>query len=144
MEAFSAQLWKCRQDNQSIFLKYPRPICCGEWNKVWSGLKINMLQYPCSHNKFQKYEAFCVWNIQTYYIRETIYGVGFTHKGCVNPNIQEKQNFTHKNSSVDYDDMLMPLTKICRVKSIWHPFSNWHSGKYEGITCSSSNRWCVL
>ena len=33
-------------------------------------------------------------------------------EGCVNPNVQEKYNITHKTSSVDYADMLMPLTKI--------------------------------
>ena len=47
----------------------------------------------------------------------------------MNPNIQEKQNFTHKNSSVDYDDMLLPLTKICRVENKFCPFIKWHSGK---------------
>ena len=32
-------------------------------------------------------------------------------EGCVNPMIQDKYNLTHKNSSVDYSDMLLPLTK---------------------------------
>ena len=50
-------------------------------------------------------------------------------EGCVNPNIQEKYNLTHKNSSVYYADMLLPLTKIYRVKNKCCPFSNWHSGK---------------
>ena len=31
--------------------------------------KINMLQYPCVHKKFQKYEEVCELNIKTYYIR---------------------------------------------------------------------------
>ena len=48
---------------------------------------------------------------------------------CVNPNIQEKYNLTNKTSSVDYADMLLPLTKICRVKTKCCPFRNWHSGK---------------
>ena len=38
-------------------------------------------------------------------------------EGCVNSNIQEKYNLTHKTSSLDYADMLLPLTKICRVKN---------------------------
>ena len=42
-------------------------------------LKINMLQYPCVHNSFQKYEEVCELNIKTYYIRETGCGGGFTH-----------------------------------------------------------------
>ena len=37
-------------------------------------------------------------------------------EGCAKPNIQEKYNLIHKTSSVDYPDMLMLLTKICRVK----------------------------
>ena len=50
-------------------------------------------------------------------------------EGYLNPNIQENYNLTHKNSSVDYADILLPLTKICRVKNKCFPFSNWHSGK---------------
>ena len=42
----------------------------------------------------------------------------------VNPNIQDKYNLTHKTSSVDYADMLLPLTKIFRVKNKCCPFSN--------------------
>ena len=50
-------------------------------------------------------------------------------EGCVNPNNQEKNNLTPKNSSVEYSDMLLPLTKICRVNNKCCPFNNWHSGK---------------
>ena len=65
-------------------------------------------------------------------------------EGCVNPNIQEKYNLTHKTSSVDYSDMLLPLTKICRVK-INSVLSEIRAmGKYEGITCRSSTRWYVI
>ena len=38
-------------------------------------------------------------------------------EGCVKPNIQDKYNLTKKTSSLDYADMLLPLTKICRVKN---------------------------
>ena len=38
-------------------------------------------------------------------------------EGCVNPNIQDKYNLTQNNSSGDYADMLLTLTKICRVKN---------------------------
>ena len=38
-------------------------------------------------------------------------------EGFVNPNIQEKYNLTHKTSSVYYAGMLLPLTKIFRVKN---------------------------
>ena len=48
-------------------------------------------------------------------------------EGCVKPNIQEKYNIAHKTLSVDYDDMLLPLTKIFRVKNEYCPFNNWHS-----------------
>ena len=48
---------------------------------------------------------------------------------CVNPNIQEKNNLTHKTSSVGYADMLLPLTKIFRVKNKCCPVRNWISGK---------------
>ena len=48
---------------------------------------------------------------------------------CVNPNIQEKYNLTHKTSSVYYSDMLLPLKNIRRVKNRFYPFSNWQSGK---------------
>ena len=50
-------------------------------------------------------------------------------EGCVNPNIQEKYNLTPKTSPVDYADILLTLTKICRVKNKCFPFSNGHSGK---------------
>ena len=50
-------------------------------------------------------------------------------EGFVNPHIQYKYNHTHKTSPVYYFDMLMPLTKICKVKHIWRPFSGLHSGK---------------
>ena len=41
-------------------------------------------------------------------------GVNFSEEashieGCVNPNIKEKYNLTHKTSSVYYGDMLPPL-----------------------------------
>ena len=32
-------------------------------------------------------------------------------EGCVNPNIQEKCNLTHKSSSVYYADKLLPQKK---------------------------------
>ena len=32
-------------------------------------------------------------------------------EGCVNPNIQEKYNLTHKTTPLDYADMLLSLTK---------------------------------
>ena len=38
-------------------------------------------------------------------------------EGCVNPNIQEKYNLTHKTSSVYYADMLLPLTKNMQGKT---------------------------
>ena len=65
-------------------------------------------------------------------------------EGCMNPNIQEKYNLTHKTSSVDYSDMLPPLTKICRVKINAVLSAIGAVEKYEGITCSSSTILCVL
>ena len=65
-------------------------------------------------------------------------------EGCVNPDIQDKYNLTHKTSSLDYADMILPLTKICSVQNKCFPFRNCHSGKYEGITCRRSTIWCVL
>ena len=50
-------------------------------------------------------------------------------EGRVNQNIQGKYNLAANNSSVDYSDMLLPLTKICRVKNKCCPFSNCHSEK---------------
>ena len=50
-------------------------------------------------------------------------------EGCVNPNIQKKYNPAHKNSSVYYADILLPLTKICRVKNKCCRFRNDHSGE---------------
>ena len=47
----------------------------------------------------------------------------------LNPDIKEMYKLTPKTSSVYYADMLLPLTKICRVKNKCCPFSNWHSGK---------------
>ena len=43
----------------------------------------------------------------------------------INTKIREKYNITPKNSTVDYDDMLLPLTKIFRVKNKCCPFRNW-------------------
>ena len=63
---------------------------------------------------------------------------------CVNPNIQEKYNLIHKTSSVDYPDMLMLLTKICRVKINAVLSEIGTVGKHEGINCRRSTRWCVL
>ena len=37
-------------------------------------------------------------------------------EGCVNPKIQEEYNLATKNSPVDYDDMLLPLTKNIKGK----------------------------
>ena len=48
---------------------------------------------------------------------------------CVKPSIQDKNNLTHKTSSVDYADMLLPLPKIFRVKNKCCPLRNWNSGK---------------
>ena len=54
----------------------------------------------------------------------------FSHiEGCVKQNIQENYNLTHKTSSLYYADMLLPLTKISRVKNKCCPFRNCHSGK---------------
>ena len=47
-------------------------------------------------------------------------------EGCVNPNIQGNYSLNHNTSSVDYADMLLPLTKIFRVKNKCCPFINWH------------------
>ena len=65
-------------------------------------------------------------------------------EGCVNPKIQENYNLTPKTSPVNYADMLLILKKLCRVKNKFCPFRSWHSGKYEGITCSIVTRCCVL
>ena len=65
-------------------------------------------------------------------------------EGCVKPNIQENYNLTHKTSSVYYADMLLPLTKICRVKIDAVLSEIVTVGKYEIITCSISTIWCVL
>ena len=35
---------------------------------------------------------------------------------CLNPKIQYKYNLSHKNSPVDYADMLLPLTKNIQGK----------------------------
>ena len=66
--------------------------------------------------------------------KRTIAGKYYAEKaphieGYVNPNICDKYNLTKNSSSVDYSDMLLPLTKICRVKNKCCPFSNWHRGK---------------
>ena len=37
-------------------------------------------------------------------------------EACENPNTQDNCNLTPQNAPVDYADMLLPLTKICRVK----------------------------
>ena len=50
-------------------------------------------------------------------------------EGFLNPHIQEKYNLNKKNSSVYYADMLLPLTKVCKVRNELCPFSNLHSGK---------------
>ena len=50
-------------------------------------------------------------------------------EGCMKANIQDKYNLTQKTSPVDYSDMLMPLTKLCRVKNKCCPFRNLHSRK---------------
>ena len=50
-------------------------------------------------------------------------------EGCVNPKVQEKYTLTLKTSSVDYDDMLLPLTKIFSVKIKCCPFRNGQSEK---------------
>ena len=50
-------------------------------------------------------------------------------EGCVNPNIQEKYNLTHKTSSVDYADMLLTLTNLFEVKNKCCHFRNSHSEK---------------
>ena len=65
-------------------------------------------------------------------------------EGCVNPNINEKYNLTHKTSSLYYADILLPLTKIFRVKINTVLSEIGTVENYEGITCRSSTRWCVL
>ena len=60
-------------------------------------------------------------------------------EGCVNPNIQDKYNLTHKDSSVDYADMLLTLKK-CRVKIKAVLSAIGIVEKHEGITCRSSTR----
>ena len=50
-------------------------------------------------------------------------------EGCVNPKIQEKYNLTPENSSVDYADLLLPLTKNIQGKNQCFTFSNWLSEK---------------
>ena len=62
----------------------------------------------------------------------------------VNPNIQEKYKLTHKTLSVDYADMLLLITKICRVKINSFLSAIGTVGKHEGIICIISTRWCVL
>ena len=38
-------------------------------------------------------------------------------EGCTNPNIQDKYKLTPKTSPVDYDEMLLPLTKSMQGKN---------------------------
>ena len=50
-------------------------------------------------------------------------------EGYVNPNICDTYKLTKNSSSVDYVDILLPITEICRVKNKYCPFRYWHSGK---------------
>ena len=45
-------------------------------------------------------------------------------EGYVDPKIKEKYNLTPKTSSVDYADMLLPLTKYMKGKNECRPFNN--------------------
>ena len=63
---------------------------------------------------------------------------------CVNPNIQDKYNLTHKTSLVDYSGMLLPLTKIFKVKINTVLSAIGTVGKYEVVACRSITIWCVL
>ena len=103
-----------------------------------------MLQYPCVHNNLQNMKKF-VSEIFKCTILGKLDAEEASHiEVCVNPNIQEKNNLTHKTSSVGYADMLLPLTKIFGVKINAIISAIGTVGKYEVITCSISNRWYVL
>ena len=59
-------------------------------------------------------------------------------------NIQKKYNLTPETLPVDYADILLPITKICRVKMNAVPSEIGAMEQYEGITFRSSTRWFVL
>ena len=50
-------------------------------------------------------------------------------EGYANPNIQDMYSLTPKTLPVYYADMLLPLTKIFRVKNICCSLRNHQSGK---------------
>ena len=64
--------------------------------------------------------------------------------GCVYTNINDKYNITPKILTVNYADMLPPITKNMQVKNNYILLEIGTVEQYKGITCSSSIRWCVL